>query len=143
MCTNRAIRRRIVRLGCLFRAEPPGRLLSSVLGCLCSPPRIKPGSACASYRSLATRYLLYPSTKLNIFNGEVRILKFKTRLRWTEKLLFLKDALEHRSILCDRRLWNSNDSCLSPSPGTHFQLSWTCALSSSVQGFWWAVCRFY
>ena len=143
MCTNRAIRRRIIRLGCLFGAEPPGRLLSRVLGYLCSPPHIKPGSACTSYHSLAVRYLLYPLTKLNIFNGEVRILKFKNRLRWIEKLLFLKDVPELRSILCDRRLWNSNDSCFFPSPWTHFQLSWMCALLSSVQGFWWAVCRFY
>lgn len=100
-------------------------------------------SACASYRYLAVRYLLYPLTKLNIFNGEVRFLKFKNRLWWIEKSLFLKDALELLSSLCDVHIWESCDSCSSPSLWTHFQLSWTCALSSSVWGFWWAICRFY
>lgn len=95
------------------RCLAPWSATQRVLGYLCSPPHIKPGSACTSYHSLAVRYPLYPLTKLNIFNGEVRILKFKNRLRWIEKLLFLKDALELRSILCDRRLWNSNDSFLS------------------------------
>lgn len=142
MCTNRAIKRRI-RCGCLFGAKPSSQLFSGFLGYLCSRPHIKPSSACASYHFLAGRYLLYPLTKLNIFNGEVRILKFENRLWWFEKLLFLKDALELLSTLCDTHLWNSYDSCFFPSLWTHFQLSWMCALSSSVQGFLWAVCRFY
>lgn len=143
MCPNRAIKRRIIRRGCLFGAEPCDRLPGDFSRYLCSLPHTKLASACASYRSLAVRYLLYPLTKLNIFNGEVRILKFRNRLWWIEKLLFLKDALELLSILCDMRIWNSYDSCFLPSLWTHFQPSWTRALSSSAQGFWWAVCRFY
>lgn len=56
--------------------------------------------ACASCDFLAIRYLCYTPNPLNIFNGEVRILQFKSSLWWIEKLLFLKDAHELLSIFC-------------------------------------------
>lgn len=80
MCPNRAIKRRIIRWGCLFGAEPYDQLPGDFSRYLCSLPHTKLASACASYRSWAVRYLLYPLTKLNIFNGEVRIPKFRNRL---------------------------------------------------------------
>lgn len=80
MCPNRAIERRIIRRGCLFSAEPSDRLPGDFSGYLRSLPHAKLASACASYCSLAVRYLEYPLTKLNIFNGEMRILKFRNRL---------------------------------------------------------------
>lgn len=143
MCTNRAIQEEDNKTRMPVRCRAPGPLLSGVLGYLCSPSLTSShGSACTSYHSLVVRYLLYPLTKLNIFNGEVRILKFKNRLWWIEKLLFLKDKLGLRSILCDSVSGTAMTLVSFPHHGPIS--SWAGrALSSSVQGFWWAVCRFY
>lgn len=53
MCPNGAIKRRIIRWGCLFGAEPCDRLPGDFSRYLCSLPHTKLASACASYRSLA------------------------------------------------------------------------------------------
>lgn len=141
MCPNRAIERSIIQCGCPSGAQPSCRPPRGLSGYLC--PCLMPSLSQLVHLTVPWQEdICYTLTKPNIFNGEVRILTFKNRLQWIEKLLFLKDELEFLGILCDMHMWSSYDSCFLSSLRTHFRLSWTRALSSSVQGIRWAVRRF-
>lgn len=72
----------------------------------------------------------------------MRVPEFKSSL-WSVENLLLKDAFELLHVLCDQRASGAARILVSFLTADSFPAELDLCPCSSLQGFWWAVCRFY